>query len=103
MCWLASPRTRSTGLTNFCRGTGAPVGTRPAGRRDHRSVFTIGYVAKLIGAVPPSIPAVVVPNEGATLTANNHILPSVALRLLGRSPGVEWFEIAFIKGLSQRT
>jgi hypothetical protein len=26
-----------------------------------------------------------------------------ALRLLGSSSGVEWFEIAFIKGLGQRT
>jgi hypothetical protein len=33
------------------------------------------------------------------------ILPSVPqeLRLLGGSSGVDWFEIAFIKGLSQRT
>ena len=49
MCWLASPRTRSISSTSFCRGAGAPVGKRPAGRLDHRSVFTIGHVARLLG------------------------------------------------------
>jgi hypothetical protein len=45
----------------------------------------------------------------ATMSQLGHeelsLLSSVrqALRLLGRSPAVEWFEIAFIKRLSQRT
>jgi hypothetical protein len=45
----------------------------------------------------------------ATMSQLGHeelsLLPSVrqALRLLGRSPAVEWFEIAFIKRLSHRT
>src|SRR5262245_22652644 len=30
MCWLASPSIRSISSMSFCRGTGAPLGKRPA-------------------------------------------------------------------------
>jgi hypothetical protein len=52
--------------------------------------------------VPTDIPTIA--RDGQRVPTTD-ILPSVpqALRLLGGSSGVEWFEIAFIKGLSQRT
>src|SRR3954454_6150225 len=50
--WPASPGIRPTGSTSYCPGTGGRTRLRAAGPPDHvgdQAVFTIGYVATLLG------------------------------------------------------